>query len=542
MAGVRRHFGNERPGRPDRPPVPAELRHLQPQNARGAALVLACVALTATGVWLSLRPGAAAWAAGQLLTAAALLHWFVILHECGHETLFRTRRWHRVGGPVAGVLSLIPFASWTRVHGTPSQVDRLAGPRSDDRRARAAGAIDSVERAIVNVCWRLVDPAVLVRLPLENYWNLPRLMRHVPGAARPTRDRGRLSRRCWRSTPRRSWCSVLQHRIRVAGLAVLLSLVAEDVLLLSQHAHVPQHVSHGAAVRPYPAPEQEAFTRSLRLPSLGVRMAAPLRRARAPSHVSVRARLSPARIRLSAGARDRLVAVGPAREAAARRSPAVPEPARIGMGPVMTATSIPSRCAALPARRVHRSPALRRRRGLRRADVAARSRCRSTADCTFRGRRLFGDNKTLRGFVVMVPAGAVALPSRARSLDHACRRLPVCGRLTTGEATRRSARGAALGFMAGELPNSFVKRQLDIAPGAASTGRGARVAVRRPIVSTPASVCFSRSASSSTFRGRPGRSCFHRADLSLGLQRPDVPAWYQTEAGVRDMTSRSPLG
>ena len=30
----------------------------------------------------------------------------------------------------------------------------------------------------------------------------------------------------------------------------------------------------------------------------------------------------------------------------------------------------------------------------------------------------------------------------------------------------------ALGFMLGELPNSFLKRQLDIAPGAASTGRG----------------------------------------------------------------------
>jgi hypothetical protein len=30
----------------------------------------------------------------------------------------------------------------------------------------------------------------------------------------------------------------------------------------------------------------------------------------------------------------------------------------------------------------------------------------------------------------------------------------------------------ALGFMLGELPNSFLKRQLDIAPGTASTGRG----------------------------------------------------------------------
>ena len=51
------------------------------------------------------------------------------------------------------------------------------------------------------------------------------------------------------------------------GPALLLSLMAEDVLLLSQNTHIPQHVSHGATVRPFPAIEQEEFSRSLRLPS-----------------------------------------------------------------------------------------------------------------------------------------------------------------------------------------------------------------------------------------------------------------------------------
>src|SRR6476660_10368096 len=37
---------------------------------------------------------------------------------------------------------------------------------------------------------------------------------------------------------------------------------------------------------------------------------------------------------------------------------------------------------------------------------------------TFRGRRLFGDNKTLRGLIVMVPAGALALPITAFVLSH----------------------------------------------------------------------------------------------------------------------------
>ena len=38
------------------------------------------------------------------------------------------------------------------------------------------------------------------------------------------------------------------------------------MLLLSQHTHIPQRLSHGAAVQPFRPFEQEPFTRSLRLP------------------------------------------------------------------------------------------------------------------------------------------------------------------------------------------------------------------------------------------------------------------------------------
>jgi CDP-2,3-bis-(O-geranylgeranyl)-sn-glycerol synthase len=86
---------------------------------------------------------------------------------------------------------------------------------------------------------------------------------------------------------------------------------------------------------------------------------------------------------------------------------------------------------------------------------------------TFRGRRIFGANKTLRGFVVMVPATSAAFclvakiaAGRAGSLEAAgLWPLSLAGYALVGA-------WAGLGFMLGELPNSFVKRQLDIAPGA----------------------------------------------------------------------------
>ncbi len=86
---------------------------------------------------------------------------------------------------------------------------------------------------------------------------------------------------------------------------------------------------------------------------------------------------------------------------------------------------------------------------------------------TFRGKRVFGDNKTLRGFVIMVPAAALTFPLVAYSMSFGA---PGAAGLWPLTPFRYAALGAwaGLGFMLGELPNSFVKRQLGIAPGEAS--------------------------------------------------------------------------
>jgi CDP-2,3-bis-(O-geranylgeranyl)-sn-glycerol synthase len=83
----------------------------------------------------------------------------------------------------------------------------------------------------------------------------------------------------------------------------------------------------------------------------------------------------------------------------------------------------------------------------------------------FRGRRLFGDNKRLRGFIAMPLAAAGAFVAVGALRGN----LPF---LTPGDwwefpLSRFASIGfaAGLGFMLAELPNSFFKRQLNIAPG-----------------------------------------------------------------------------
>jgi hypothetical protein len=80
---------------------------------------------------------------------------------------------------------------------------------------------------------------------------------------------------------------------------------------------------------------------------------------------------------------------------------------------------------------------------------------------TFRGRRLFGANKTWRGALFMTAGPAVAAVALHRH-EWYREKLP--------EEIREANPllvGALLGasVFGGELPNSFAKRQLDIAPG-----------------------------------------------------------------------------
>ena len=190
-------------------------------------------------------------------------------------------------------MSLIPYRCWTRVHGRHHKWTgwQDLDPTTESLVPRRAAR---VERAMVNVCWRfgfrcsrsstaseLLESSAAAAAVPERGGDRRAMQRDalalLAALRRPRRDR-----RSGDDAPHRSAsrCS--------------LSLVLEDLLLLSQHTHVPQNVSHGDAGPAVPGDRTGQFTRSLRLPRWRVTRAAALRRARAASHVSVRARLSPA--------------------------------------------------------------------------------------------------------------------------------------------------------------------------------------------------------------------------------------------------------
>lgn len=246
------------------PPLPADLLHLRPLDSAGLRVVALAAAGTTAGIALSVLDGWLPWLAGQALLALMFVLWFVILHECGHETLFRTRRYHRIAGRLAAFFSLIPYQAWTRVHGRHHKWTgwQDLDPTTASLVPRPLGGM---ERVLVNTCWRFWIPLFSILYRLNNYWHLPRLRRLFPKTA----ERQALAWDLMLLLAVYGAIVVLAGPalvLRVAGVALLVGFGIEDLLLLSQHTHIPQNVSHGVAVRPFPAIEQEPFTRSLRLP------------------------------------------------------------------------------------------------------------------------------------------------------------------------------------------------------------------------------------------------------------------------------------
>ncbi|TAK11565.1 MAG: CDP-archaeol synthase, partial [Acidobacteria bacterium] len=92
------------------------------------------------------------------------------------------------------------------------------------------------------------------------------------------------------------------------------------------------------------------------------------------------------------------------------------------------------------------------------------------AGMTWRGRRVFGANKTLRGALLMIAFTTLSAVLQAWIAS----RFAWARDLTPPELTSAGPLvwGALLGagYVIGELPNSLLKRQIDIAPGAAGSG------------------------------------------------------------------------
>jgi fatty acid desaturase len=239
---------------------------LRPSDRHGLAHVGLTIGMTAAAIWLSSSGGWIRWAAGQALLGGALVQWFAVLHECGHRTMFRGRRLNAVAGHLAAFVTLVPFRSWTKVHGRHHKWTGWQDLDPTTESLVPTRTLTPFQRTLVNVCWRLWIPLFSTLYRAENYWNLRRLAALFPRAEELTPIRRNVIAQIGAYAALVALVGPLTF-LQVAGGGIVVSLMIEDLLLLSQHTHIPTNVSGGGDVAPVPAVDQELFTRSLRLPA-----------------------------------------------------------------------------------------------------------------------------------------------------------------------------------------------------------------------------------------------------------------------------------
>jgi omega-6 fatty acid desaturase (delta-12 desaturase) len=111
--------------------------HSRPENLKGLSQVVTTLApLSALWFAAAASVGVSYWltAAVTLLMSLFLLRVFVLLHECGHGSLFRTPQLNRIFGFVFGVVSGMPQYVWSQHHdyhhSTNGNWEKYRGPLS----------------------------------------------------------------------------------------------------------------------------------------------------------------------------------------------------------------------------------------------------------------------------------------------------------------------------------------------------------------------------------------------------------------------------
>lgn len=234
-----------------------------PSDARALAHLCVPVALAVLGLALTLDGSRwHLWAIGQLVLGVVFFQAFILLHEAGHASYFRTRALNRALGHVCGFLSMIPLLSWEAIHALHH---RWTGWR--DRDPTTEGTVDPeftpAVRGTINLAWRTGFPLFTLGYRFGNYWSHAKLRRHLA----PAKVRAIVVNQLVLCA---AYVAVLLlwggWIVAHLGIAYLVGLVISDLFILSQHSHIDIPLANGRTVEPIGYANQVAYTRSLRLP------------------------------------------------------------------------------------------------------------------------------------------------------------------------------------------------------------------------------------------------------------------------------------
>jgi acyl-lipid omega-6 desaturase (Delta-12 desaturase) len=233
------------------------------------ALTVAAELLIAGGLLTAItavEPFAPAYWLLQALFAVSMFRMFVIVHECGHNNLFRGRNANTIAGVLASPFCLLPYVPWRNIHFLHHKWVGVIDKDPTQAHLLTLRDMSRAEVAMFRIVWKLWIPIPFMLFVWKMFWMYP--YREWRYGARTN---------VWRSLPSVLVCG-LPHALLVAyvgiwryatlcGPAIALFYAIYEVINLPQHSGLFPYTS-----RTHPAPlplrEQAEITRTTYLPRL----------------------------------------------------------------------------------------------------------------------------------------------------------------------------------------------------------------------------------------------------------------------------------
>ncbi len=167
----------------DQHPVMRRLPLYWPDDGFGL-MVVALEALFFIGglvLLTQLTPWSMAFVGVQILLGSSIFRFFVLMHDCGHYSLFKTRQLNNLVGYFTSMFCVTPLLAWREIH---FQHHKWVGIK--DRDPTAAGLITFEQKqqhskfmvALLRVIWVLRLPVPAITFTINVLWLYPaRLLR-----------------------------------------------------------------------------------------------------------------------------------------------------------------------------------------------------------------------------------------------------------------------------------------------------------------------------------------------------------------------------
>ncbi len=211
--------------------------------------------------FLTLKSGWFLYSCGQIAGGVFYAQCFILMHEFGHRSFFKSQKANLMGGYLASFFVFIPFYNWRKIHDLHH---RWVGYRDKDPTTEKTfyERLSSKQIKIINFSWKFFIPVFTIGYRFGIYWKLEKLKRFLTKTE---------YERCVKEMLLYSglYIALLFLFKKVCLLllpALMLSFAFTEILSLSQHSHIQMKHSGNAEVEPLRFVDQAEYSRSLIFP------------------------------------------------------------------------------------------------------------------------------------------------------------------------------------------------------------------------------------------------------------------------------------